>query len=129
MQLMNCRFRDIYRQKPKLQTPGPIVVDFTSTITKEAIIKSVRSYNKNNQERLSTAHLQIEGSPGPVYVAEYLTAKSKRLFYLAREHKKKNNLMSTWTNFGKIFIIKDINSIPIRIDEESDFKNLNNNCF
>lgn len=92
-----------YHIRTKKEAVGSVIVQFVSSSTKEKILKSIKTYNKKNQcNRLNTSHLQGNGPKTPIYVSEALTAKSKRLYYLARELVKNSECEQCWTFNGKV---------------------------
>ncbi|CAG4976359.1 unnamed protein product [Parnassius apollo] len=116
---------DIYRIKSKFKEDTPIIARLNTTSIKESIIRSVKSFNKQNRDmKLSSKHLQIDGPPRPIFVCEALTAKARRLFHLAKEFAKTNNYNRCWISYGKIFLRK-IDGLPsIKIDSEEDLNRL-----
>lgn len=117
--------RDIYRYKTKTALEKPIVVEFTSVLTKESMLKSVKKFNNQNKEcKLSTTTLQIEGPNKPVFISENLTYKSRRLYSVARSYAKENKYNFCWTSNGRIYIRQQEGSPAIRIDTESDLQKM-----
>ncbi|CAG4993141.1 unnamed protein product [Parnassius apollo] len=54
--IQDSKIRDVFRMKLENKPNGPIIVDFTSTVKREKVIKATRTYNKmNTGQRLSTA--------------------------------------------------------------------------
>lgn len=116
--------KDIYRTKNKTGN-GSIIVDFCSTLKKESFLKSVRKFNtKNGANKLNTSHLVMEGPKKPVYIAEHLTQKGRRLNYLARTFAQQNGYKFCWTSFGKTYLRQDEGKPHTRIDSESDIAKL-----
>ena len=97
--------RDIFRPKSEV-----VVVDFTTTQRKESLITKYKKYNKSRREnkepQLKSDHFKLPGLPCTIYISEYLTNKTQRLFYLARENVKNKKFIATWTSFGKVYIKK-----------------------
>ncbi|KAL0830980.1 hypothetical protein ABMA28_001868 [Loxostege sticticalis] len=115
--------RDVYRNQSET-----IVVDFTTTSRKEDLISNYRNFNKTkrqNKERLfNSEHLKLPGTPHPIFISESLTSKARHLFYLARGNVKAKNLVSAWTSFGKVYVRKEEDSPPVRINEEGELLKL-----
>ncbi|CAH0402611.1 unnamed protein product [Chilo suppressalis] len=115
--------RDIFRNKSEA-----VIVDFSTVSQKENLILQYKSFNKLRRQKkeplFNTEHINLLGSPCPIFVSEYLTTKARRLFYLARANVKNKKLAAAWTSYGKIYIKKEEDSPPIRIDDESDLPKL-----
>lgn len=111
--------RNIFRTKS-----NTIVVDFVSACRKEAVISRSRIINKIRREKkesqLSTSDMQLNGPATTIYISEALTKKTRRLFYLAREHIKNKKLRAAWTDFGNLYVKVEDASSPTRIAEEDD---------
>ncbi|CAK1542481.1 unnamed protein product [Leptosia nina] len=111
--------KDIFRVKSKDLQSTTVIVDLTSCLLKEKIIKSFRSFNKGSS-KLSTEHINIKGDTRRIFVSENLTASMKRLFFLSRELAKSINFKFCWTSHGKIFMRKKENSPLLQIYSEAD---------
>lgn len=116
--------KDVYRINTRTKTNKPIVAEFSSILTKEKFIRSLKNYNKNNSEKFNTRNLQLEGSVTPVYISENLTYTTKRLYYYTREFCKSNGFRFCWTTYGKVYIRKKEGSPAIRVSVERDLENL-----
>lgn len=112
--------REIFRMKSKTEGIPPIIVDFTTTSAKEALIKSLRTFNKDNTHD----KLKYPGYEKPIYISEYLSTKAKRLYYLARMFAKDNGFNQCWTNYGKVYLREKDGMKQIRIDTEDDLSKL-----
>ncbi|XP_052755374.1 uncharacterized protein LOC128201709 [Galleria mellonella] len=123
MPIMDQEVRDIYRSKSEA-----IVIDFTSTNRKESLLTSFRYYNKscrtNKKPQLNTQNINLPGMPRAVFVSEFLTNKARRLYYIARENVKNKKLLAAWTSFGKVYIKKEENQRPIRVENEVDISQI-----
>lgn len=128
--IIDSDIRDVYRMKIKDKTNGPIIVDFNSTCIKENLIKSTITYNKEKpaDQRLNTTSLKIHGPAAPIYIAESLTKKAKRLHYLARVFAKGNNYDSCWTSYGKVYLRRNKTDQRVCIDSEESLEILKS-CF
>ncbi|KAH9632770.1 hypothetical protein HF086_002801 [Spodoptera exigua] len=113
---------DIYRVGPTHSNNRTIIVNFASNLKKEKFLRNYKIYNKgkDNAKKLSTEHLQIKGTPNPVFVSENLTAKSKRLLFLAKDFASCNNYRFCWVTNGKIFLREKEGAPHILIKTESD---------
>lgn len=115
--------KDIFRTGSKDPKNRTIIAEFTSTLTKEQIIRTYRKYNRG-PSKLSTENLKLSGPVKPVFISENLTPKMKRLFYLAREFAKSNEYGYCWSSNGRIFI-REKEGAPLHwIKEESDLKKI-----
>lgn len=116
--------KDVFRGGKK-EGVTPIVVDFVSTMSKDAIIKGARLYNnKNGQNKLNTTHLKLDGPVKPIYLSERLTSNNQHIYYLARTFAKENRYKYCWTSHGKIFLRRDEGQRQIHIKSEADLHNL-----
>ncbi|KAL0895249.1 hypothetical protein ABMA27_011403 [Loxostege sticticalis] len=117
--LQHNDIKDIFRINTKKSTNSTIIVNLASVLHKEKIITSFRQFNKG-VARLTTEHLHISGPPTPIYISENLTAKMKKLFYLAREFAKANEFKFCWVSHGKVFLRKKENAPLIRVANDDD---------
>lgn len=117
--------KDIFRIKTKNPENKTIIVELSSVIMKERILNAYKKFNKTNG-KLNTTSLRIPGPPKPVFLSENLTAKMKRLFYLARDFAKSNDYSYCWSTGGKIFIRKKEGAPLHWIKEETDLQKLTN---
>lgn len=123
--IQTSNIRDIFRIKGKSGTINPIIVDFASVITKEKYVLGVKKYNKlHDDNKLSTAALQMEGPVKPIYVAESLTAKTRRLFFLARDFCNTNDYDYCWTSHGRVYLRKKEGTPAVRLVHESELMEL-----
>lgn len=116
-----AEIRDIYRTNTKTEA---VVVDFTTVARKTSFISAVINFNKIQKEQkqlpLNTNHLKVKGPPRNIYVSDSLTAKARRLFYLARQCAKAHSYDGCWISFGRIFLRKSEGERPIQIKDEVD---------
>lgn len=119
--------KDIYRLKSK-DSSNPIIIELTSALVKDNIMENVKAFNKNKKagEKLNTSHLGFPAPIKPIFIAESLTAKSQRLFYLARTFQKENNYKFCWTSHGIIYLRKNEKAPHIKISSERDINGLRN---
>lgn len=117
--IQNSEIREIYRAKK-----GAIVVAFTCTGRKEAVISGYRNLQKTRratkEQPLNTSQLNLTGPATNVFISEYLTRKASHLYFLAREHVKNKKIFSTWVSYGAIYAKKEDGMAPARIDSEDD---------
>lgn len=110
--------RGIRRMNGRIERK-PILVELSSSSSQQKVMKAVKKYNaENKKNKLNSTHLGIPGAASAVYVADYLTPKARKLFYLAREYGKKHGYRYVWTSSGKIYIRKDDGAEFIHITEE-----------
>lgn len=118
--------KDVHRLVSRNSDSSPILVEFCSSTVKESVIKSVKTFNKTNQNsKLSTAHLQLKGPRRPVFVSDSLTSRSRHLFYLARDLAKRESFEGCWTAYGKIYVKKKTGMPATRIFSEDDLHKIN----
>ena len=124
--LIDTQLRDTYRLPGKAGTIRPIIAEFANVQIKNQLLSCLRNYNKNspNDSRLNTTTIGLPGDRRPVYVAEYLPASSRKLFYQAREFAKQMEYKFCWTSNGSIFIRKEQGSKQILIRSEKTLEGL-----
>lgn len=121
--------RDLFRISKKDSEDKTIIVDFTSVLAKELIIRKYKDYNKNNKtSKFSTETLHINGPRKPIFICENLSPKMKRLLYLSKEYAKSNAYDHCWVSHGRIFLRKKEGSVAISVKSESDLANLKTTC-
>ncbi|KAG7311203.1 hypothetical protein JYU34_002219 [Plutella xylostella] len=124
IELSSNDIKDIYRTSAK-GDKAPIIMELSSYILKTNLIKGAKSYNSQNKNnRLSTLNLGMKCDSTPIFLSDHLTQKGNRLFYLARELSKAQNLKFCWTNLGNVFIRKDENSPIVKIINESQIQRM-----
>lgn len=117
--------RDIFRVNKGDSNDKTIIVDFTSTLTKELVIRKYKEYNKiNRSNKLNTETLRISGPRKPIFISENLTPKMKRLLYLSKEFGRSNSFAYCWVSHGKIFLRKKDGSAVIPVKCELDLTKL-----
>lgn len=117
--------KDIYRIRGKQNEERPVIVDYTSTITKTCTLQAVKRFNAaNTTNRLNTNTLGIDGKKNPIYVSEFLTPMAKRLFFLARDVAKSHKYDFCWTANGRIFLRKVEGSPAIIVRNEQQLADL-----
>lgn len=113
--------RDTYRLPAQPGKTKIIVTEFTTVSQKNDFLAAVRKYNDSRQkdEKLNSSVIGISGKKCPIYVSEYIAGSGRKLFFQCREFAKTNNFKYCWTVNNKIFIRKNDDSKPIRIDSEA----------
>ena len=116
--------KDIHRIRSKGDS-FPIIVNFNSVITKEKLVKGVKTFNKTRKQgdKLNTTHLKLKINQ-PVYVSERLTFKGQKLYYLARTHYKSCGYNFCWTSRGVVYVRKNSDDPQIKINSEEDIQKL-----
>lgn len=115
--------KDVFRIKSKDATVKTIIVDFTTVLLKEDFLQKFRNHNKNSSQ-ITTEHLKISGPAKKIFVSENLSAKNKRLFFLARDAAKTNQFEFCWISHGKIFVREKSGSPHFQIKTEADLANI-----
>lgn len=121
--IKDMEIKNIYRSKSEA-----LVVDFVCTTRKESFLADYRKLNKarrdNKEPLLKTSQVQLAstGPPQTIFISEFLTAKVRRVFYLARGCVKEKKLAAAWTAFGRVYVKKNADSLPIRVEEDEDLK-------
>lgn len=116
--------QDAYRVNLKSNDNPPIVVKFTTVFRKEEFMRKAKREIKANPARLS-AQIRAVGYPaGQIFVAEHLTAKTRRLFMLARDYAKSNEFQFCWCSFGRIFLRKKEGAPHMLIKNEKQLDGL-----
>ena len=111
--------KDIFRISTKDPAVKPIIVDFTTVLLKEEFLVKFRKHNRNSY-KLTTEHLKLAGPAKQIYVSENLSARNKRLFFLARDVAKTNDFQFCWVSHGKIFVREKVGYPHFQIKNEAD---------
>ncbi|KAJ8722382.1 hypothetical protein PYW07_003562 [Mythimna separata] len=115
--------KDVFRIKTRDPAVKPIIVDFTSVLLKEDFLKKFRIHIRNKY-KLTTEHLKISGPAKRIYISENLSAKNKRLFFLARDVAKSNQFEFCWVSHGKIYVRERPGSPHLQVRNESDLASI-----
>lgn len=121
--------KDIYRVRPKsADNKSPtIVVESNSTLLKNDLLRMAKSFNIKHKSKLCAKHLGFGTQEDtPVYLAEHLTPKAARLYFLARDLVKSKNFKFCWTAYGKIYVRENEHTPIISIRNESQIHQLLN---
>lgn len=123
--LNSADIRDVYRTKSKPGANKHIVVDLNSVVVKNDVINAVKSFNKDkSKSKFSTTSLGLVGTSKPVYISEYLSPKTKRLYHLARAFAASNKFAYCWTSYGRVYMRQRERGPLIRIDTEEDLNKI-----
>lgn len=121
--------KDIYRVRSKKDgvQNTPIIVETTSTILKNDILKLSKSFNIRHKTKICARHLGLRNKEDePVFVSENLTSRSARFYFLGRDLVKSKSYKFCWTAYGKVYVRKDEKSPIILITSESQIQHLMN---
>lgn len=119
--------RDAYRGPGKGMNK-PIIMNLPDITTKYNILSALKLHNsKNPTNKIGTLHAGFTGPQIPIFISEHLTTNARRLFYLAREMKKANNIKFCWTSNGRVFIRKTDGSPAIQIRSEEQIGSFKQN--
>lgn len=122
--IQKSQVKDIFRINKKGENK-PIIVHFTTAPLKDDILTALKQFNRLNKEnKFNTGHVKIEGPKVPIYISENLTARAKRLYFLARDFASQHQYKYCWTSYGKVFLRKDDGTQLFRIECENDINNL-----
>ncbi|XP_047039986.1 uncharacterized protein LOC124644570 [Helicoverpa zea] len=124
--LSESQIKDVYRlpSRENVQT-STVVAEFTNTLVKENFLKAAKKYNNENRNNeLNTIHLGLPGPAAAVYISENLTAKTKRLLFLARDLAKVESYQYCWVSNGRVFLRKKQGAPSILIKNENSFLKL-----
>lgn len=110
--------KDVFRtRKNESKT---IIVEMANVNIKNEILKAVKKYNNiNKNNKLNATNAGIKGKNDPIYISESLTARARRIYYLARDLKRQNTISYCWTSNGKVLIRKTENSPAVVIRSEA----------
>jgi hypothetical protein len=125
-EIKDSDIRDIYRGFSKSEAEKPIIVELNSVILKESILSQIKEFNKTKKfdEKLNTSHLNLVEPKRPIFVAETLTLKVQRLFFLARTFARDNEYAYCWTSKGQVYLRKAENLPFTRINRDEDLLKL-----
>lgn len=117
--------KDVYRLKSKDES-NPVIVDLTTVILKDKVLKAVKNFNKTKTKgnKINTTHLNPKYQAKPLYVAETLTFKTQKIYYMARQFKNSHGFKFCWTANGIVYLKKNEESTHIRINNVIDLDKL-----
>ncbi|CAH2108624.1 unnamed protein product [Euphydryas editha] len=121
--------KNIYRVRPRSadHKSPPIVVETNSTLLKNDLLKMAKSFKIKHKSKIYSKHLGFRTQEDtPVYLAEHLTPKAARLYFLARDLVKSKNFKFCWTSYGKIYVRENEHTPIISVRNESQIHQLLN---
>lgn len=83
-----------------------LLAELCNNLTKTQILRAVKLFNQSNQVKINSSHLGFAGMTLPIYVAEHLTPKARRLHFVARTLIKSKKLQFCWISNFNIFVKK-----------------------
>lgn len=119
--------KDIYRLRGtnRDNNQSPIIVETSSTLLKNEILKMVKAFNIKHKTKLCCKHLGFKTQEDtPIFITEHLTTKGSRLHFLARDLVKSGAFKYCWTAYGKVYVKKDDQSQTIVIKSEDQIHRL-----
>lgn len=123
LEIQPSEIKDVFRIKSKDPANKTIIVDFTTVLRKEEFLTRFRKHIRDSF-KLTTEHLKIAGPAKPIYISENLSARNKRLFFLARDAAKSNDYKFCWVKHGKIFVREKVGSKHIEVKSEADLADI-----
>ncbi|XP_026325439.1 uncharacterized protein LOC113234350 [Hyposmocoma kahamanoa] len=115
------------RRIPSKTEKKTILVSVTTNVVKRSIILATRDlYAKKHGHRLNSSIVAPHSPRENIYIDEHLTAKGKRLYFLARQLKKKGLYRFCWTANGKVLLREKEGTNAIHIMEEAQLTDLTN---
>ncbi|KAL0841296.1 hypothetical protein ABMA28_015013 [Loxostege sticticalis] len=128
-ELSKNNITDIYRIRGKKNSAQntPIIVETSSALLKNEVIKLSKAFNIKHKTKLCAKHLGHRTSEDtPIFISEHLTAKAARLYFLARDVVKMKSYKFCWTSYGKVYLRKDEMSPILLVNNESQIHQLLN---
>ncbi|XP_028168334.1 uncharacterized protein LOC114358544 [Ostrinia furnacalis] len=119
--------RDVYdiRILPSKQESKTVIVTLNSVILKNCILRAYKDFNKSNPHgKLSSSLLGPNYPRQVIYMSENLTARTRRLFYLAREFAKAENYKHCWTANGRVLLRQEDNGRLIVLNSDTQITQL-----
>lgn len=118
--------RDVYRLPSKKESIfSTVVVELQNTQHKADLLKEVKKFNRRQpSEQINSSHLGFEGPPTQIFISEHLTARMKRLHFLARDVAKSANFAHCWTSNGNVYLRKQDGSPYILVKDEQQLNSL-----
>lgn len=126
-EIQKSDIKDIYRVRGKNESTKntPIVVETSSTLLKNEVLKMSKAYNIKHKTKLRAQHLGFRTSEDtPIFINDHLTAKGARLHFLARDLIKHKLYKYCWTAYGKVYLRKNDDSRVILIRSESQIQGI-----
>lgn len=126
VEFISSDLKDVYRVPNKLNNNiSTLVAEFSNTLVKGTVLEKARRHNKSRDSKLCTRHLGLNDAPSTqIFISELLTAKSKRLYYLARDLARTENFAFCWTSNGNIYLRKREGMPHIHIKNETQLESM-----
>lgn len=125
--IQRADIRDVTRLPSKKESKtSSIKVEFCNTLIKHNILTAAKKFNKDRpkQEKLNASHLGLREPETAIYIAEELTSKMKKLFYLSRGFASAENYKFCWTTNGRVYLRKEIGEPYILVKSEAQLCSL-----
>lgn len=118
--------RDIFRLPSKADNKAStLIVEFQNTFIKSDFLYAAKKYNKSRPgQQLSSKHLGFSEINTPIYISERLTAKTRRLHFLARDIAKTEMYAHCWISNGKVYLRKREGAPYIQVRNELQLEDL-----
>ncbi|KAJ2937323.1 hypothetical protein O0L34_g19493 [Tuta absoluta] len=92
---------------------------------KTEILAKCKQFNIKQKTKLTAKHLgHRTAEDTPIFVAEHLTPRASRLFFLARDLAKSKTYKFCWSAYGKIYVRKSEETPIINITAEAQVQQL-----
>ena len=86
--------------------------------------KKIELINKNKKSKIRNENINIPSTSirgrKRIFINDELTAKNRKILWLAKQKAKEHKWKYVWIKDGKILVRKDENSSPLQIIEEDD---------
>lgn len=132
MKVPECynNLRDVYRIPNNTEkTTSTLVVEFSNTLAKYNFIQANKKIYASSVRLYSTdLGFKEENTKQPIFIGEHLTAKSRRLFYLARDLKKSLKFSHCWSSNGNIYLRKSEGAKYILVKNEAQLDEIRLSC-
>ncbi|CAH0714106.1 unnamed protein product, partial [Brenthis ino] len=102
---MEESIRQCYRMKQG--TKKPILVEYRNGQKRNEVLKLAKIYNKNNKEKLNTDIFGKQKIKERIYINEFLTPNTRKLYYHARQLQKLHGFKYYWVSRGRVYIRKN----------------------
>lgn len=119
MDIKRHEIQDIYRINTQSKSEPPILIKFTTALRKEEFIRTVKKVSRDHAHKLTTIQLKLGLSANPMYVSEHMTAKTRRLFFLAKDFSKSNGYDYCWCSRSRIFLRKKEGTSQVLVKNEA----------
>ncbi|XP_048478791.1 uncharacterized protein LOC125488915 [Plutella xylostella] len=125
LKLGNSDLRDVYRINNKANKDvSSVIFEVSNTLLKSCFLESAKKWNRSGSDQLNSTHLGLTGNVTPIYISECLTARAKRIHYLARDFAKTHSYDFCWTSNGLVYLRKKSGDPYILIAHEGKLEEL-----